>query len=153
EHNVRQGFFELAEAQVVFAPLPADLVAPFEGASITGWRIKSEILTRQKGHLDLHAGWLRLEPGETKNRKGRMFPLTPALRAILEWQLERTRRFEQANGQIVPWLFHRNGQPIKSFRRAWLTARARAGLPGRIPPGVRRTPPRTLERARGRRST
>src|SRR6266699_419058 len=60
EHNVRQGFFELAEAQVVFAHLPADLVAPFEVASITGWRIKSEILTRQKGHLDLHAGWLRL---------------------------------------------------------------------------------------------
>src|SRR5258705_213573 len=71
EHNVRQGFFELPEARGVFAHLPADLVAPFEVAAMTGWRIKSEILTRQKGHLDLHAGWLRLEPGETKNRKGR----------------------------------------------------------------------------------
>src|SRR5215510_5797037 len=54
---------------------------------ITGWRVKSEILTRQRSHLDLDAGWIRLEPGETKNGKGRMFPLTPRLRAVLEAQL------------------------------------------------------------------
>jgi integrase len=153
EHNIRQGFFELREARAVFAHLPADLVAPFEVAYITGWRMKSEILTRQKGHLDLRAGWLRLEPGETKNRKGRMFPLTPELRAVLEWQMERTRRLEQMSGQIVPWLFHRNGQPIKSFRRTWLTACKRAGLVGRIPHDFRRTAIRNLERAGVARST
>ena len=48
-----------------------------EVAYITGWRMKSEILTRSKSHLDLEAGWLRLDPGETKNLEGRMFPLTP----------------------------------------------------------------------------
>jgi len=62
----------------------------FETAYITGWRVHSEILTRQKVHLDLKAGWLRLEPGDTKNRKGRMFPLTPRLHDILEQQLVRT---------------------------------------------------------------
>jgi integrase len=44
-------------------------------------------------------------------------------------------------------LFHRKGRPIKSFRRAWLTACRNAGVPGRIPHDFRRTAIRNLERA------
>jgi hypothetical protein len=59
----------------------------------------------------------------------------------------------------VPWLFHRKGKPIKSFRRAWLTACLKAGLARivsekprvieahRIPHDFRRTAIRNLERA------
>ncbi len=124
-----------------------------EVAYITGWRIKSEILTRQKVHVDLEAGWLRLDPGETKNREGRMFPLTPKLRAVLERQFARTRDMERATGRIIPLIFHRKGKPIKSFRRAWLTACKKAGVPGRIPHDFRRTAIRNLERAGVPRST
>ena len=60
-----------------------DLKAVFEVAYITGWRVKSEILTRRWAHVDFLSGWLRLEPGETKNHEGRQFPLTPDLRAAL----------------------------------------------------------------------
>jgi integrase len=74
-----------------------------------------------------------MEPGETKNREGRMFPLMETLCATLERQLAKTEATEKGTGQIIPWLFHRNGKPIKSYRRAWLTARTRAGLPGKIP--------------------
>jgi integrase len=147
EDNVRKGFFEWAACQAVLAQLPEALRPVFEVAYITGWRVKSEILTRQKCHLDLGSGWLRLEPGETKNRKGRMFPLTPRLRAVLELQLAHTRECEMRTGQIIPWLFHRDGRPIKSFRRAWLSACRRAGLAGRIPHDFRRTAVRNLERA------
>jgi hypothetical protein len=35
-------------------------------------------------HVDFEHVWLRLEPGETKNGEGRMYPLTPRLRAVLE---------------------------------------------------------------------
>jgi integrase len=147
EDNVRKGFFDLDQFRAVLKHLPKDLKPVMEVAYITGLRIKSEILTRQKSHLDLRAGWLRLDPGETKNREGRMFPVTPELRLVLKRQLARTRNLERATGQIIPWLFHREGKPIKSFRRAWLTACKQAGVPGRIPHDFRRTAVRNLERA------
>jgi integrase len=151
EDNVRTGFFEAEQWAAVAPHLPADLRPVFETAYLTGWRVKSELLTRHRHHVDLAAGWLRLEPGETKNKKGRMFP--PRLRAVLEAQLAHTRAVETATGTVVPWLFHRQGKPIKSFRRAWRTACQTAGLAGRIPHDFRRTAVRNLERAGVPRST
>jgi integrase len=153
EHNARTGFFERGECDAVLAHLPDDLQAVFIVAYLTGWRVKSEILTRQWVHVDFQSGWLRLEPGETKNREGRQFPLTPALRAVLERQRARTRVVEKATGTIIPWIFHRSSTPIKSFRRAWVTACTKAGVPDRIPHDFRRTAVRNLERAGVPRST
>jgi integrase len=147
ENNTRKGFFEIGEFRTVSSHLPDDLRPVFETAYITGWRVRSELLTRQKSHVDLQHGWLRLEPGETKNGDGRLFPLTPELRAILERQLDRTKELERETGQVVPWLFHRDGKPIKVFRRAWMSACKKAGVPGRIPHDLRRTAVRNLERA------
>jgi hypothetical protein len=64
ENNKRKGFFEADQCEAVLRYLSADLKPVFEVAYITGWRVKDEILTRQQCHLDLKAGWLRLEPGE-----------------------------------------------------------------------------------------
>jgi hypothetical protein len=52
------------------------------------WRIKSEILTRQKQHLDLQSGFLRLAREETSNGKERKLPLTPEMREVLVQQFE-----------------------------------------------------------------
>ena len=78
---------------------------------------------------------------------------TPGLRAVLERQRARTLAVEKATRTIIPWMFHRTGRPIKSFRRAWVTACTAAGLSGRIPHDFRRTAVRNLERAGVPRST
>lgn len=153
EATARAGFFEPAEFNAVEARLPAEVKPVARVAYITGWRVASEILTRQWKHVDFGAGFLRLDPGETKNGKGRMFPFTPELRAALEEQRKRTTAIEQATGQLIPWTFHRNGQPIRAFRRSWAKACAGAGVPGRIPHDLRRTAVRNLERAGVPRST
>jgi integrase len=62
---------------------------------------------RTWAHVDFQSGWLRLEPGETKNAEGRQFPLTPALRAVLVRQRARTLVVEKATRTIIPWLIGR----------------------------------------------
>jgi hypothetical protein len=74
--------------------LRPELAALASVARITGWR-KSELRSRQCRHVDFTAGWLRLEPEETKNREGRMFPLIPELRAVLETQRARVEAIQK----------------------------------------------------------
>jgi Phage integrase family len=99
-------------------------------------------LTDPAGHL---AAWL--EPGTTKNREGRMFVMTPELRATLEVQRVATEIVQRKRGLILPWVFHRRGKPIAGFRKAWAKACKHSGCPGRITHDFRRTAVRNLERA------
>jgi hypothetical protein len=60
---------------------------------------------------------VRLEPGTTKNDEARVFPFTEELRAVLEDQRVKTELLRR-RGIICPWVFHRDGKPIKEFRRS-----------------------------------
>ncbi len=63
-----QGFFERDQFEAVIAKLPEYMRPLFRVAYITGWRVISELMTRQWRHVDFKSGWLRLEPGEAKKR-------------------------------------------------------------------------------------
>jgi len=63
--------------------------------------MRSEILTRKWQHVDFKDGWLRLNPGETKNAEGRSFAFTPELRSILERQRALASAIEPHAGQAV----------------------------------------------------
>ncbi len=82
-----------------------------------------------------------------------MFPLTPRLRKVLEKQIAKTEALQKDLGSIIPHLFHRSGEPIKTFRRSWVSACKKAGVPGKIRHDFRRTACRNLERAGIERST
>jgi integrase len=97
--------------------------------------------------VDFAARTVRLEPGTTRNGEGRMFPFTPELRALLEGQRQRIAIVQSKAGRIIPNVFHRDGEPIKSFRGAWATALEAAGVAGRLFHDLRRTAVRNLERA------
>jgi integrase len=146
--NARQGFFELDQHRSVMKHLPDYLQTVAAIAYITGWRVKSELLTRHWRHVDFANGWLRLDPGESKNGDGRDFPFTPEMRSLLEAQRERVKEIEKRTGQIVSSVFcHSNGSRIKDFRGAWAQACDDAGVPGRLVHDFRRTAVRNLERA------
>jgi integrase len=96
--------------------------------------------------VDFEARRVRLEPGTTKNDEGREFPFTAELRVILERQKAKANALRK-KGIIYPYVFHRNGKPIKDFRKIWKRACKAAGIPGRIPHDFRRTAMRNLVRA------
>jgi integrase len=147
ENNVRTGFLEDGEFVALRDELPEHLRPLLEAGFITGWR-KGELLSREWRHIDLEAGWLRLEPGETKNGKGRQFPLIPRLRVVLEAQLERKRSIERKTGRVVRAVFvNADGSPIKDFYASWRAACKEAEVPGLLFHDLRRTAARNLIRA------
>jgi integrase len=147
ENNVRTGFFERDQFEAVRRNLPEPLQPVVTFAYISGWRIRSEVLTLRWPQVDFEAGRVVLLAGTTKNAEARTFPLTQELRNLLEQQKAKADALKRDRGIICPWVFHRNGVRIKTFRRSWLTACKRAGVPGRIPHDFRRTAVRNLVRA------
>jgi integrase len=155
EDNTRTGFFEREQFDSVRSHLPAALGPVVEFAYITGWRIASEILPLEWRQIDFQAGEIRLDAGTTKNREGRVFPMTDDLRVLLETQHAEHLRLKQT-GQIEPWVFFRmvakgrggalRPKPILRFNKAWKVACAAAGCPGRIPHDFRRTAIRNMVR-------
>lgn len=149
----RSGFFEAARFEAVRRHLPSDLQVAAAIAYTFGWRTQSEILTREWRHVDLEAGALRLDPGETKNGEGCIVYLTPALKALLVAQRGRVEALQKRLGRIIPAVFphlggsRRPGGPRQDYRKAWATACTAAGVPGRLRHDFRRTAVRNMERA------
>jgi integrase len=148
----RQGFFERDQYEAVRRHLRPDLqvVAAIEYAF--GWRAQSEVLPLELRQLDLEAGTLRLDAGQTKNDDGRLVYLTPELKALLAAQVARVHALSKKLGRIIPVLFPRltgaqAGARIVDFRKAWRTACRKAGVPGRLRHDFRRTAVRNMVNA------
>jgi integrase len=156
----RQGFFEREQYLAVRARLPEDLQCAVDLAYTFGWRMQSEVLALRWSQVDLKAGTLRLNAGETKNEDGRVVWLTPELRTALTEQQQRVGSLARAISAVVPYVFPHlrgsdpresrgpkrtvRGAPRRDFRRAWLTACKNAGVPGRLRHDFRRTAVRNL---------
>jgi integrase len=146
--NVRVGFFEEHEFRAVQAQLPEPLKAMMEFCFLTGWR-PTEVRTLAWRQVDFEGGAVRLDPGKTKNREGRVFPFgaLPEMAELLHRQRDATTAMERERASVIPWVFHRNGKPILTYHDAWRSACERAGLVGKFVHDFRRTAVRRLERA------
>jgi len=120
ESNTRKGFFELEEYLALKSALPSYLKPVVTFAYHTGWR-SGELLNLTWDKVDLKQGIISLNPGETKSEEART--------VYLNQELVTEIRNLQANRRLgCPWVFHRDGEAIKSFRKVWATACIKAGL-------------------------
>jgi integrase len=134
ENNVRTGFFEHGEFIALRDASPDYFKPVVTFAYYTGWR-KKEILTLKWGQVDLNARTVRLNPGTTKSKEGRLIILDGELLEAIQGQWER-RKVAEIPGQsfalLCPYVFHRNGKVIGGkrgeIRKVWQKACIDSGL-------------------------
>jgi integrase len=149
ENNTRTGFFEPHEFESVLSKLPEHLKPVVTFAYLTGWRVRSEVLSLEWRNVDRRTGVIRLDPGTTKNHEGRVLPYRAIhdLEALIEEQWAAKVRLETTRRAIIGFVFHHDGRPIRDFHEVWQRAALAAGYPSRIPHDFRRTAVRNLVRA------
>src|SRR5207244_1444218 len=67
---------------------------------------------------------IRLDPERSKTRTGRLLPLSEPLKEVLKRRVA-ARRLDK------PLVFHRDGEPLIDWRKAWEAACKAAGLLGK----------------------
>ena len=77
---------------------------------------------------DVESGSIELRAEHAKNGKARSVPLEGELADIIE-RRRAARQYRQGKvTHLSEFVFHRNGEPIREFRKAWATACLMAGL-------------------------
>jgi len=131
----------------VLAHLPEGMRPVVTFAYVTGWRINSEVLPLQWRQVDLRVGEVRLDPGTTKNREGRVFYLTPELHQLLKEQRATADEIQRQKKMIVRHVFfhraltkagalgHWTGKGISpdAFYHAWRTGAHCRWMPRKYP--------------------
>lgn len=142
ENNARSGYFERDEYLALRGVLPDHAKVPVAIAYHTGMR-KGEILGLQWDQVNLVEGKIHLTPDQTKNKT----PRTIFLRAELLEVLMIAKQIRDREYLNCPWVCQKDGQRLKSIKRAWVTALKHVGLEGRLFHDFRRTAIRDMVRA------
>ncbi len=152
-NNAREEYITEAEFAGLLVELPEHLRSYIAFRYHSGWR-GSETANITWDDVDWENGLVWLRRGTTKNDEPRAFPFAnfPALRSVLEQQRKYTDNCERRVGGDIPWLFHRNGNKLKHYRRSWIQACKRVGAIGKdgqpkVPHDLRRSAARRMEQA------
>ncbi|MFI5396597.1 MAG: tyrosine-type recombinase/integrase [Candidatus Binatia bacterium] len=127
EHNARQGFVDHGNFLALQSALPDYLGDPVAFLYFSGWRV-SEMRGLEWRDVDLPARVIRLRPELSKNKDGRVLPLSGELLDVLS-RAATARRLDCFH------VFHIDGQRIGDFRKTWARACVKAGLGAMAPTG------------------
>lgn len=141
ESEARQGFVEEVQYQRLAAASAGDLWlrALLATAYTFGFR-RGELLNLRVQQVDLLERTIRLNPTDTKTRKGRVVVLTPDVCTLVEACV-----IGKKPDDLV---FSRDddGSPLGDFRKRWHTLTTKAGCPGLLFHDLRRSGVRNMVR-------
>jgi integrase len=142
EDNVRSGFLDDAGYVRLRQELPDHLRAIFVVAYHVGNRV-GELRRLLWTQVDFANDQILLNPGTTKNMKGRVLPIYGDMRDLLLMEKEiRDTKFPGCR-----YVFHHDGRPIVDYRKAWASACQAAGAPGLLFHDLRRSAIRNMRLA------
>jgi len=130
----RSGFLTVPEFGLLAAELHGDVRDVCEWAYWSGWR-RGECFGLEWEATSAEWVWCRDKNGTTKQA-----PLSGPLGPVLA----RRRGLRRPD---CPWVFHRQGKPIRDLRKAWKAACLRAGVGDRVFHDMRRSFVRNAIRA------
>ena len=111
----------------------------WETSSFVAWR-RREITELTWDEIDTSGGVIRLHPARSKTRRGRVLPISPPLKEVLDRRA--TRR--KSGATLV---FLQDGVTMRDWKNAWPDACEKAGVSGRHLHDCRRTAARNFIRA------
>ena len=140
--NERQGFFETADFEAVIPHLPEYLRDFCRFGFVTGWR-KGSIESLRWSDVGEDVIYLRAE--NSKTRKAETIPLEGDLASIIKRRRSAAiLKSEGSEPRFAEYVFHRDGEPVGDFRKAWATACKEANVPHRMFHDLRRTASRNM---------
>jgi integrase len=139
ENNARQGFVDHGVFLTLRDRLSEYLKDPITFLYLSGWRL-GEVRALEWRDVDLAGKIVRLRPAISKNKDGRMLPLSGELHEIVESACA-NRRLD------CSYVFHLDGAPVGDFKRSWATACKAAGVGKVLVHDLRRTAIRNMVRA------
>lgn len=93
----------------------------------TGWR-NGEALGLRWKNVNRTAKVVRIETSKSGEPRTLPYGELPALVELIEHRRKVTEAVQKKRDMVVLHVFHRNGEPIRHFRRSWITACIKAGL-------------------------
>jgi integrase len=137
--NVREGFLNRPEFEAICKHLKPDVEDIVRFLYNCSWR-SGEAKKLEWAKVDVNDWVIWLSPKDEKTKRPRTLALVGELREVIERRLE--KRLPH-----VPYVFHRDGKPIKDFRKAFKAAAKLEGLEGILPHDMRRSGIRNLTKA------
>jgi integrase len=143
-NNRRTGFVDEEVFWSLYRALPDVYADAALFAYRSGWR-RGEVQRLTWERVDFSARECRLY--DSKNGRGRVLPLEGELSDVIQ-RRQAARAFETARGPVLSvYVFHRAGQPLGDWRKAWRRACGIAGVPRLLFHDFRRSAVRNLTRA------
>ena len=138
ENNARKGFVDIGGFNALLEKIPTtDARDIIEFLYHTGWR-SGEAKALRWSWIDGNV--IRLPAEFAKNKKERVMPITGVVMDVLE-------RRTKVSRLDCPFVFHRNGRPVKSFRRIFKYAAKKIGHSELLPHDMRRSAVRNFRKS------